>query len=175
VVFKKHDRQSQRHTRHDYKNGMYFITICTYNRAPLFGRIIDCVMRYTEYGSIVQRCWFEIPQHAPMAHIDAFVVMPDHVHGILVIDNDGSTHNRRRGVACNAPITAKRSLTRPIRGSLGTIIGAFKSATTKYIRRSAGNTDNVWQRNYHDHIIRDQDELDRIRTYIAHNPVHWKQ
>ena len=101
--------------------------------------------------------------------LDEFVVMPNHVHGILVIADN------RRGTACRAPTTVER-FGRPVTGSLPTIVRSFKSVSTKRINK-VRNTPGipVWQRNYYEHVIRSEKELDRIRQYIAHNPASWTE
>jgi REP element-mobilizing transposase RayT len=162
-----HHRRSVRLQGYDYtQNGAYFVTICAYERACVFGQMVDDVMAINAWGQIVQSCWDEIPAHYPMVELDAFVVMPNHMHGVIVIVNDG------RGMACHAP--TKREFSKPIARSLSTIVGAFKSAVTKYINRLPNPPDHpIWQRNYYEHIIRSEESLNIIRAYVANNPAQW--
>ena len=163
----KHHRRSIRLRAYDYAQaGAYFVTICTQGRRCLFGDVLADETRLTEAGRIVQECWDGLPQHFPDVQLDEFVVMPNHVHGIVVVD-------RRRGTACRAP-TGER-FGRPEPGSLPTIIRSFKSAATKRIndtRRSLRQT--VWQRGYFERVIRDEKELDHVRQYIRYNPMSWQ-
>jgi len=160
-------RRSIRLKGYDYsKAGAYFVTICAQNRECLLGDIVDGETRLNDAGKMVKRCWGEIPTHFPHVELDEFIVMPNHMHGIIVICPTG------RGMACRAP--TQRQFAKPIAGSLSTIIGSFKSATTRqinHIRNTPGH--HVWQRNYYERIIRSEEEMDRIRTYIIDNPVKW--
>ena len=166
----RHHRRSIRLKGYDYAQpGAYFITICTQDRACLFGEVADGEMRLNEMGQVVCECWSAIPEHFSNGVLDAFVAMPNHVHGMVVIV-DG------RGTACRAP--AGRAPTeqfgRPITGSVPTIIRSFKSAVTRRINALRGTPGApVWQRNYYEHIIRNDDALHRIRQYIADNPTRW--
>lgn len=169
-----HHRRSIRLRGYDYtQNGAYFVTICAHERRPMFGRVVNGAMVVNEWGRVVQACWDEIPAHFRHVELDAFVVMPNHVHGIIVIANDGG---RCRGVACHAPTTVKREFSKPIPESLPTIVGAFKSAATKHINRLLNLPDRpIWQRNYYEHIIRNEKSLNQIRAYIANNPGKWAE
>ncbi|MFZ5876651.1 MAG: transposase [Nitrospirota bacterium] len=162
----QHHRRSVRLSDYDYSSaGAYFITICTWNRECLFGEIVTGQMQLNEYGEIVRDCWTTIPEHVPDSKVDTFVVMPNHLHGVVSINRPG------RGTACRAPT---EGFGRPVVGSLATIVRSFKSATTKRVnsrRQSAGLP--LWQRNYYEHVVRDEDELTRIRQYIADNPCAW--
>ncbi|MEM1293458.1 MAG: transposase [Cyanobacteria bacterium P01_H01_bin.162] len=169
----KHRRRSLRLPHYDYASpGAYFITICTYQRQCLFGEIRDGVMKLNKFGEVARDCWQAIPDHFAHVQLDAFVVMPNHIHGIIVI-----TDNTRRGTAmpCPYPTPQKRQFGESIPGSLPTIIGAYKSAVTKRInaaRKVRGIS--IWQRNYYEHIIRNDIALDRIRRYVQNNPASWQ-
>jgi putative transposase len=170
-----HHRRSVRLKGHDYsRSGAYFVTICAYDRECLFGDVADDGMRLNDYGRVVQACWDEILYHFREVQLDAFVVMPNHVHGILVCTRAEGSTPTRRGTACRAPTTERFG--RPVIGSLPTMIRSFKSAITKRINILRGVPGlPVWQRNYHEHIIRDEGELLRIRDYIVCNPAHWPE
>ena len=159
----KHHRRSIRIKGYDYSQpGAYSVTICTRDRECLLGS----VLRLNEFGEIARRCWEEIPGHFPSVELDAFVVMPNHIHAIMVVPG--------RGTACFAPTTEQFG--RPVAGSIPTIVRAYKSATTRRInvlRATAGVS--VWQRNYYEHLIRTEKELQSIREYIIGNPALWNE
>ncbi len=140
---------------YDYSRpGGYFVTICAASCRRLFGQIVNDLMRLNELGVLVQRSWEEIPLHYPEVTPDVFQIMPNHLHGILFLEET----------------TGKSS-----RHSLGMIVGSFKAAASKRIRVEVGNpTFQVWQTNYHEHIIRDAECLSRVREYILHNPLKWE-
>ena len=172
-----HHRHSIRLQGYDYSQaGGYFVTIATFWRECLFGEILDDTMQVNALGSIVQECWDDVPIHLPNVDTDAFVVMPNHVHGILFIhENDGRTATSPSAVGATHASPVPKNNIRP-RGpssrSLGAIIGSFKSSVT---RRAGGefNTANIWQRNYYEHIIHHQAEYERIAGYILSNPANW--
>ncbi len=180
-----HHRRSIRLQDYDYTQcGAYFVTICTYYHLGLFGDIVDNRMIVNEWGALVESCWGEIPAHYPMAELDTFVVMPNHVHGIIVI-NDGNGGKKGRGMIYHAPTNTiassnnsleKRNFSQPIANSLSTIIGAFKAAVTRQINRLSDSPDHpVWQRNYYEHIVRSETSLNAIRAYIINNPARWTE
>ena len=164
-------RRSIRWQDYDYTgNGAYFITICTHAKNYLFGDITDGVMRLNEWGQIAKDCWTAIPEHFPTTSLDAFVVMPNHVHGIIIINTDADQ------AAKPGPSSQPRQFAKPIPQSLSTIIGAFKSAATKRINLLGENTlSPIWQRNYHEHVIRDHERYEFIRAYIDTNPQRWAE
>ncbi len=163
----KHHRRSIRLKNYDYSQpGAYFITICTHNRQNLFGEIVDGEMILNEFGKIVYNEWLNTANIRPNIIVDEFIVMPNHLHGILIIVDNC------RGTLQRAP--AMERFGQPTSNSIPTIIRLFKSACTKQIniiRQSPANP--VWQRNYYEHIIRNENELDRIREYIINNPLKW--
>ena len=170
-------RRSIRLHGYDYRqHGAYFVTICTHNRTPLFGEIIDDEMVLNEAGQAVRKCWAAIPDHYPHAKTDAFIMMPNHVHGIILIDGNVSDSHRggRVGVGANnySPLQPTEPQFRSPSKTLGSIIRGFKIGVTKWFR---SNTDIsiVWQRNYYEHVIRDEISLHDIRNYIIHNPAKW--
>jgi putative transposase len=170
----RHHRRSIRLKGYDYRQaGAYFITLVTQNRACLFGEVVDGEMRLNAYGEIVRDCWLSIPEHFPRVLLDAFVVMPNHVHGIIVL-SDTRAAGTRRGALQQPPETEQFS--KPVAGSIPTIVRSFKSAVTKRINEHRGAPGTpVWQRNYHEHIIRNEDDFEAIRHYILTNPLHWHQ
>ncbi|MBE7511262.1 MAG: transposase [Anaerolineales bacterium] len=177
-----HHRRSIRLKHYDYaQNGAYFVTICTHERRCFFGTIRDGEMMVNAWGQIVIEEWEQTAILRPNVALDAFVVMPNHVHGIIVMVDDG------RGMMHHAPTDhaptqppdhapPKREFSKPIAQSLSTIIGTFKAAVTRRINRlpnASGHS--IWQRNYYEHIIRNDDDLIRIREYIETNPSRWQQ
>jgi REP element-mobilizing transposase RayT len=131
----------------------------------LFGDIVGIDMQLNRFGEIVDECWLAIPDHFGNVELDVFVVMPNHVHGIIVITEVGATHA--------SPLRIPNG---PNPRSIGAVRGSFKSGASRRIneiRATPGQT--CWQRNYYEHVIRDDAELDRIREYIKMNPAHWAE
>lgn len=166
----RHHRRSLRLKGYDYTQpGAYFVTLCTYNGEALFGEIVDGSMVLNAWGEIVRDEWFKTVQLRPYVALydDEFVVMPNHIHGIIWIVDDPVGARRRR-----APTTEQFG--KPVAGSLPTIIRAFKSAVTRRIHQTPGTPGApVWQRNYYERIIRNDEALNRIRAYILNNPLKW--
>jgi len=161
------NRKSIRLKNWDYtQEGYYFITICAYQKKCVFSRIENDSIILNEWGRIIQHCLLNVPEHFKHVQMDSFIIMPNHIHFILII---GSTC---RGTACRAPTVEKFGI--PITGSLPTVIRSFKSAVTKQIKELHHSPDLIiWQRNYYDHIIRNEQSLNEIRTYINNNPSQW--
>jgi len=160
-------RKNLRVVNYDYSQaGAYFITICAKAHKCILGKIENGQIRLNKYGEIVNICWREIPEHFPNVILDAFAIMPNHIHGIVKSDLGC------RGKACLAPTPSKPGKT--IAGSLPVIIGSFKSAVSKQInilRKTPGKS--IWQRNYYEHIIRNENSLNQIRQYIEYNSLNW--
>jgi putative transposase len=166
----KHQRSSARLKTFDYtSNAAYFVTVCTFSREHLFGQIVDAEMQLNDVGRIVWECWNVIPEHFPHVELDAFIAMPDHVHGIVLISQPSETNVRTSPLR---PDTALERPNGPKKRSLGSIVGSFKSAASKRINESRGLPGTpVWQRSYWDRVIRDDRELEETRSYILENPV----
>ena len=167
----KHHRRSIRLKGYDYSQaGFYFVTVCCYQRQRLFGKIVDGVMQLNQYGEIVQNEWLKSSIIRPEIELDEYVVMPNHFHGIIVINPVGANSA--------SPLPSSATPTHPSMKprSLSSIIAGFKSAVTKKINliRNAPGTP-VWQRNYYEHIIRNENALNNIRQYIINNPLSWHQ
>jgi len=164
----RHHRRSIRLKGYDYTQpGAYFITICTRDRVCLFGEVIDGEMRLNPLGEIVRQCWWAIPEHFSHVVLDEFVVMPNHVHGIIVIM---ATHDV--GATHASPLRVRPR--GPQRQSIASIVGSIKSAAAKRINEYRGTPGApVWQRNYYEHVVRDDQPLNHIREYIATNPLRW--
>jgi putative transposase len=165
----KHHRWSIRLKDYDYSSaGAYFVTICIKERRCVLGRIQNSDVVLSPIGKIVHQCWNEIPDHFNAAKLDVFVIMPSHLHGVLVIIDEWC-----RGTACRAPTIEQFG--QPVRQSLPTVVRSFKSAVTRQInivRNTLGEP--LWQRNYYEHIIRNEKELNQTREYILYNPLQWQ-
>jgi REP element-mobilizing transposase RayT len=176
----KNDRQNRRSIRlknYDYSQaGAYFVTVCTQNHICLFGDIVEGEMVLNDLGRVVQEEWIKTEQLRPNVCCGKFVVMPNHFHGILIINESRSdgrgalrTGVLRTGVLQYAPTEFKSPSQ-----TIGAIVRGFKSAVTKkinYIRQTPGQ--KCWQRNYYEHIIRNDDDYQRINEYIENNPLKW--
>ncbi len=162
-------RRSIRLREHDYASaGAYFVTICAWRKELLFAD--------ERFAQAVVGCWDAIPGHFPAADVDELVVMPNHVHGIVWITRDEIAWRGVVGARHASPLQASRPTPGgPCPGSLGAIVGSFKSAVTKRINdlRDTPGTP-VWQRNYYERVIRDERELSAVREYIAVNPLKWR-
>ena len=201
---------SARASWHNYREGLYFITICAHQQKPYFGRIIprpgleENQLVLTEVGRYVEENLQQITSHYPYAEIPVFVIMPNHLHFIIIIDSaddsNGNDDSTCRDVACNVSEipsatlngnvacnhsndTSNRDVARnvstgngcqihmkisPQKGSLSTVIRGFKSAITKYARERGITF--AWQTRFYDRIVRNQNELNAIATYIENNP-----
>ena len=148
------------------------MTICAYQRQCMFGDVVDGQMVLNQYGAIVTETYQWLCQRYLYLYSDEWIVMPNHFHAIMVI-----TDKSCRGVSRNAPTTNERHNANVINKQgkpLGGLIGAFKTVSTKQINilRNAPGTP-IWQRNYYEHIIRNQDAMNKIRQYIVNNPISW--
>lgn len=171
-----HHRRSIRLKEYDYSlEGMYCITICVNNRECLFGEIVNEEMVLNESGCMAKKVWLSLPERFPEIRVDEFIIMPNHMHGIIIIDRENVG-----AIPCGCPETG-RAGTRPAPTKIGNVIGAFKSLTTnEYIRNVHQNNwkpfeKKLWQRNYYEQIIRNEEELNRIREYIVNNPISWEK
>ena len=205
----KYRIQSARLPNWDYGwNASYFVTICTANRELFFGEILNGKMILSETGEKADKYWLEIPEHFPFVKLDVHVVMPNHVHGIIIIDkpddgrNDGKNKKRITGQndgnnvganvgrnvgrnveTPNLDVSTPQSPQRPQRpqtaaasqkwkpATLGSIINQYKRICTIESRKI--NIDFAWQSRFHDHIIRNDEEYQRIKNYIINNPENW--
>jgi REP element-mobilizing transposase RayT len=149
----------------DYgRNAAYFVTICTANRSLDFGKINDGVMVFNPLGQMAHNCWQEIPRHFPFVLLDVFIVMPNHIHGILVINKPDD----RISLTGNQP-----GRFGPQSQNLASIVRGYKIGVTKFARQNG--IPFTWQSRYHDHVIRNPSEHERIRRYIIQNPLKWAE
>ncbi len=173
----RHHRQSIRLRGYDYTQaGAYFVTIVAHERACLFGEIVDDVMHLNDLGHAVAEDWQQLAHRFPRAECDVSIVMPNHLHGIIVLAGRGEASAGSSSIITGIS-AADASPLRPtgtVAGSLGALIQNFKSTSTRRInalRQTPGG--RVWQRNYFEHIIRNERDLNRIREYIIYNPLKW--
>jgi putative transposase len=167
-------RKRLRLREYDYSQpGAYFVTICTKDREHRFGEIVDGQMRSNDMAAVVRLCWNDLPKHYPNVGLDEFVIMPNHVHGIIVILDEPITVGKRTVGDGLRPSPTRSSPTK--KHPLPEIVRAFKSFSARRINEMQNTPSQpVWQRGYYDHIIRDDRSLARIREYIAHNPQRWQ-
>src|SRR5450759_4000129 len=197
-----HNRRSIRLKGYDYSQaGLYFITICCFNRECLFGDVVNGEMVLNEYGTIACNEWLNTPNIRKNVELDVFIIMPNHMHGIIILNGRGELHSPNNVITdnksgecnfpnnvitdnksgeCNFPnnvITDNKSgeCNSPLRGpsnNIGAIVRGYKSSVTKQLNLlNIGYT--VWQRNYHEHIIRNEKSYLRISEYIVNNPAKW--
>ena len=161
----KHHRNSVRLKDYDYgQSGAYFLTIVTQDRTCLFGDIKGSAPQLNDAGQMIRSVWVDMSRHYPGVETDTFVVMPNHFHGIVMM------MDRDVGATGRSPFPSG-----PSKRSLGAFVGGFKSVVTTRINHLRGTPGvPVWQRNYYEHIIRDEESLNRIRQYIADNPARWE-
>lgn len=162
-----HHRRSVRIKGQDYTQpGAYFITICTQDREPVFGEIRAGTMHLNQVGKMAAREWERLVSRFRALEPDEYVIMPDHIHGIL----------RLTELAAPAGIPPTREqFGKPVAGSIPTIVRAYKSTVTQQYQVMAGRSaPPLWQRNYYEHVIRSEADLIRVRAYIRQNPNQWE-
>ncbi len=174
----KHHRQSIRLKGYDYASaGAYFITLCAFQKQHLFGEVVDGKMVLNELGSIVHFEWKWTEIVRPTIDMDVYVVMPNHLHGIVVFGSDENPILRKNDIAGDVGADSCPPLQPPLhrpKRSLGSFISQFKATTTKRINNLRGTPGtSVWQRDYYERIIRN-DKLNRVRQYIEYNPRNWE-
>ncbi len=178
----KHHRRSIRLKNYDYSQaGAYFVTICTQGRECLFGEIKNNQMHLNEAGGMGEKVWNELPEKYPGVEIDELIVMPNHIHGIIILSVGAGP--------CACPETETNQSLRkgqpqgvaPTRLSLPDVVHRYKSFTTSQYRTGVEQFNwlsfpgKLWQRNYYEHIIRNEDDLNSIREYIRYNPLKWDE
>lgn len=168
-----HHRRTIRLKEYDYsQNGLYYVTICTKDRECLFGEIADGKMNVNVYGEILESVWNGLPSHYPNVVLHEHIVMPDHFHAIIQIDNENVGCSNVGASFKPAPTNGQP----PTKHGLPEIVRAFKTFSSQKIndlRQTQGVS--VWQRNYYEHIIRDGNEYSQIENYIMENPLRWEE
>ena len=199
----RHHRRSVRLRQYDYAQaGAYFVTICVQGRECLLGEVVGAAVALSAYGQIADDWWNDLPRRFPNLDLDGWVVMPNHMHGIIVLGEpvaqttDGKPLTMEGGET--PPLPAARPTVRVVgretpplpaarpvvgagsprpgrRPTLGQVVAYFKYQSTKSINQARGRPgDRFWQRSYYDHVIRDDTSLDRLRNYVAENPLRWE-
>ena len=168
--------------------GAYFMTSCTWRNHSILGDVVGGRVSLSPPGEIVTTCWKGISEHLPFAAVDVSIVMPNHVHGILFLQGEGAlvgsvgaTHavSRRRAAGLRgtngaSPLRVSGRPSGPQAASLSAVVGAFKAACSRLVNQYRGTPGApVWQRGFHEQVIRDEADLERIRRYIEHNPLRW--
>lgn len=183
--------ESRRLNKWDYgTNGAYFITICTKNRKHFFGKIVNKEMVLNDNGLFANNFWAQIPEHFPFIELGNFQIMPNHMHGILIMNKlfvDAPKFHTSKNLnnvhllhginddslQCNASTNDFLSKISPKSGTISTIIRSYKSIVTKNARTV--NSDFGWQSRFHDHIIRNSESFEKIQNYIENNPANWTE
>ncbi len=189
---KIHHRRSLRLNEYDYtQQGAYFVTLVVQNRVQMFGSIVDGIVIMNDAGRMIQTAWLALPDRFPSIELDEFVIMPNHMHGILVIGGISTdvvvTGSEPGNVGATLVVAPKPGEVTPNiwagtspAPTLGDVVGAYKSLTTCAYSQSVRDFGwiafdrRLWQRNYYERIIRDDREWDAIRTYILQNPQQWE-
>jgi putative transposase len=175
----KHHRRSIRLPNYDYsQSGAYYITIVNWHRECLFGDVVDGEVVLSKFGLVAKQQWENLPNRFPNIILGAFVIMPNHMHGVIVImtgrgtagnlnDHDGEFSRR-------AP--THEQYQKPVKGSIPTMVRSYKSSVSYRINLMRGTQDiPVWQRNYYEHIIRNERDLQNKTDYIEANPMLWAE
>ena len=157
-------RRSARLPAFDYtRPGAYFVTVCTHERRCVFGRVQDRGVLLSKGGQIVEEEWLRTAEKRPYVMLDSHVIMPNHVHGVIIIQEHARPSSLTRSAG-------------PTRHSLSSIVGGFKAAASRRIALLSDiSRPTLWQRGYHEHVVRNDDDLRSIREYIANNPARWRQ
>jgi len=167
-----HHRKSIRLPEYDYSQvGMYFVTICCQDMVCRFGSVVDGKMVLNECGEIAKECWEEIPSHFPEVRLHTFVIMPNHIHGIIEItENVGakqfSPNKQTDGAKIVSPLLSPSK-------TIGSIARGYKIGVTKWVRQNT-NIYKLWQRNFYEHVIRNENSYNKITEYILTNPLKWE-
>ena len=176
---KKHHRRSIRLKGYDYSQaGAYFVTICVHNGQSLLGKIEQNEMKLNASGQLTVQAWHDLPNHYQHVELGAFVTMPNHVHGIIILTNPvGAGLQPAQTNTISQPAQTRAGL-KPAptkRHGLPEIVRAFKTFSARRINKLRGSTGKpFWQRNYYEHIIRNERAFNAIQTYIVNNPINWK-
>lgn len=158
------ERKQIRLRNYDYSsNGWYFITICTSNKTCYFGHISSNKMHYSSIGLLALKYWIEIPKHYPYVKLGKYVIMPNHVHGIIGIFKE--RNDKHHSSSINTSLS-------PSRGSISRIIGSYKSSVSRWCNKN-GHDYFGWHYRFHDHIIRNSQDYQRIHEYILNNVKRW--
>lgn len=163
----KHERKKMRLNNYNYsKNGYYFVTICIKDKQEYFGEIEDNLMKLNDYGKIAKKYWIEIPKHFKNIQLHDFVIMPDHIHGIIEIYDHYNNCINNELLSINEYLINNSKL-------LPKIISQYKSSVSRCIKKQYNDYNFLWQRSYYDVIIHSETKFEIIRKYIIENPLKW--
>lgn len=175
----RHYGRPPRLANYDYSSpGVYFLTLCSWGRLSVFGKCEGGAVELSQWGEVLDEEWRRTPRLRLYVRLDSYVVMPDHLHGIVVWDRSPFDSVSPPPAANQRALAERQStysvglLRRP--RSVGSFVAGFKAICTKRINELRRKTEPpVWQRNYYEHVIRNQRDLERIRRYISENPYRW--
>jgi REP element-mobilizing transposase RayT len=182
----KYRIKSARLEGYDYRNeGLYYVTICTKNRAHFFGKCENAIMLLNDLGKMAEDCWLAIPTHFPNVSLDEFIIMPNHIHGIICIDSTNSVEtlhatssienesysDANKTLHATSLTDDRYSKISPKQGSLSTVLRSYKSAVSNKAKHF--NPNFSWQHRFYDHIIRDIQSFTNIQYYILNNSTNW--
>lgn len=173
----KHHRRSIRLPEYDYSQpGTYFVTVVAWHRECLFGDVVGGEMKFSKFGLVAKQQWEKLPKRFPDIELGAFVIMPNHMHGIIMITNSRGTAENLNGLGGESSRRAptQEGFQKPVKGSIPTIVRSYKSAVSYRINLMGGTQGiPVWQRNYYEHVIRNEKDLQNKTDYINANPMLW--
>ena len=159
----KQYRKQLRLNDFDYSGGgYYFITICTKNKTAFFGKIENEEIILNKNGKVAEKYWGQIPEHYQNVVLDEYIIMPNHIHGILIVGGDSKTGQ--------CPVTTDKKSSY---GIVSKVVNSYKGIVTKTIKSTLGEMNFAWQRSFYDHVIRNDKALTEIRQYIQNNPLKW--
>lgn len=162
----KHYRKPLRLKNYAYSTGgSYYVTLCTKNKITYFGEIIAAKMMLNDFGKIAEYYWKQIVEYYDHIVLDEFVIMPNHLHGIIIICDDAVTGR--------CPVTTNSAMGKVRYGILSKVVNSYKGIVTKTINNTNTNLKFTCQRSFYDHIIRNEDSLAKIREYTKNNPLKW--
>lgn len=168
------ERRLNRLPEYDYsQSGYYYVTLCTKGKISYFGRVVNENMSLSKIGDIAKSRWQEIPSHYENVRIDQFIVMPNHIHGIIIIDSGDIVGTEQCSVPTDNAAKTDSEYKRTY-GLLSQVIKSFKEAVTKQVRLTEDYRDFAWQRSFYDHVIRNEVALSKIREYVLLNPAKWE-
>jgi putative transposase len=169
------DRRSVRLRTYDYSTaGIYFVTICTQGKRCVFGLVRDDKVALSPIGRIVRECWQAIPQRFAPAELDAFVVMPNHLHGFIILQHSATRAASAVPLRDNSVLAPERRFGALRPGELPTMIRSFKSKATRRVNDLRLLPDGrLWQRGYYEHVVEGNEDLEQLRRYILDNPLSW--
>ena len=167
------ERKYHRLRNWDYSSaGIYYITICCYEKHCYLGSIKNNNVILSEIGAISSSYWLEIPSHFPHAQLDEFIIMPNHIHGLIIIDNSLPDQNITIQNSETGPKNKINRFSQPIKNSVSVIINQYKSSVTRWCNKN-GFKNFQWQTRFYDEILHNEIALEKVREYIRNNPSNW--